>query len=170
MKKLILLSAWIFIASAIIAGCGEKPADPSAQDPSQLTASDLARLMDFHAWKVLIPQAQQPVKCIRIVIVKRDGTVVEKFGTGNNLGPEPCSSVLLGFRVEQGIFKGHLLTRDSKGGGVGWDLSFADALADSTPAWTTPGAMVWTRNRVTLAQGMKEGAVDGSILAIELVK
>ena len=154
----------------LVAGCGAKPSKPSAADPgSPLSASELARLTDFHAWKVRIPQTQEPVKDIRLVIVKRDGTVLPKFHTGTNLG-ESCSSILLGFRVEGDTFAGHFFTQDCKGGGIGWNLSFADVFGQSNPAWVAPGTALWNGNRAQLAEAMKEGDMCGSILAIELLK
>jgi hypothetical protein len=117
---------------------------------------------------VRIPQLQQPFKSIRLVIFKPDGTVVEKFGTGNNFGSEPCSFILLGFRVEQETFTGHFNTQDPKGGGIGWNLSFTDKFADSWPSWVGE-SLVWNGNRAELASATK-GELSGSILAIELVK
>jgi hypothetical protein len=119
---------------------------------------------------VRIPQSQQPVKRVRLVIVKRDGTTIPKFDTGDNLGPESCSSILLGFRVERGAFTGHLNIRDSKGGGQGWGLGFSDGFADANTHWTTPGTLVWNGNRARLAFIANGGELDGNVLALELVK
>ena len=166
MKNLIPMLGLTVIISALVAGCGEKM---SKTTDNQLTASDLALLTDFHAWKTSIPEAQRPVKAIRIVILnRRDGTVATKFSTGGNLETN-CSSFLLGIRVEQGRFTGHLLTRSADGGGLGWDLNFTDALADSYPAWSAPGTLAWNGNRADLATSTKSNTFD-SVLAIELEK
>ena len=158
------------IMSVLIAGCGEKMPKSTGEDGGgQLTASDLALLTDFHAWKASIPEAQQPIKAIRLVILnRRNGTVVTKFSTGGNLETN-CSSFLLGIRVEQGKFTGHLLTRSADGGGLGWDLNFTDTLADLYPAWSAPGTLAWNGNRADLATSTKSNIFD-SVLAIELEK
>jgi hypothetical protein len=170
MKIRIRLGLYGFVGAIALTGIvGCSRSDTVAKDAgSQLTASDLSRLMDFHAWKVPVPQSQQPFKSIQLVIIKPDGTEVMKFSTGNNLGSEPCSFILLGFRVEQETFTGHFNTQDSKGGGTGWNLNFADKFADSWPAWVIESP-VWNGNRAELASATK-GDMSSSILAIELVK
>jgi hypothetical protein len=165
MKPLVILFSWVTVVSALVAGCGEKK-----PHGGELTAADLALLTDFHAWNVAIPESQQPVKSIRLVIVKRDGTAITKFDTGENLGPEPCSWIVLGFRVEEGTFKGRFNIRDSKGGGPGWILNFKDAFADSGPGWVTSGTAVWNGDRAQLAYVANTSEMSGSYLAIELVK
>ena len=171
MKPITMVLVSVVIVSVLAAGCGEKRSPSSADAAeSQLTASDLALLTDFHAWSARIPQSQQPVKRIRLVMVKRDGTTLQKFDTGDLLGFESWASILLGFRVERGTFTGHLTVRDSKGGGQGWGLSFADAFADANPGWTLPGTLVWNGNRARLAFVANNGEMNGDVLAIELVK
>ena len=168
MKNIIMSLAAVAIVSALVAGCGVKsPGTSTEESGCQLTASELSMLMDFHAWKVRVPQSEQPFKRIRIVVVKPDGTVDQKFTTLDNLGPEPCSTILLGFRVEHGAFTGHFNTLDSKGGGLGWGLNFTDAFADSRPAWGE--GLVWDHNRAKLAFSTS-GEMHDSFLAIELVK
>jgi hypothetical protein len=171
MKNLVLVSAFAVLATLILAGCGEKPSNSSTADPdSQLTASDLARLMDFHAWNVRIPpQSQQSIKRIRLVIVKPDGTTIQKFCTANHDGYLSCSTILLGFRVEHGTFTGHFNMRDSNGSGEGYSLAFSDAFADAAPAWET-GTPTWHGNRAELARARKVDELEGTVLAIELVK
>ncbi|EEF61967.1 hypothetical protein [Pedosphaera parvula] len=172
MKNLILVFSFVVIASAFVTGCEQKTSNSSAAG-GQLTAADLAQLMDFHAWNVPIPQSQQPFKSIRLVIIKRDGTIVTKlFDTGSALDSEqPCTSIFLGFRVERGTFTGHLNTRDSKGGGIGWGLNFTDAFADSSPGWGTSGTAIWNGNHAELGLATKRGEmVYDNFLAIELVK
>ena len=126
-------------------------------------------LMDFHAWKVSIPQSQQPFRNIRLVIVKPDGTIVPKFSTANQPGYLSCSSIVLGFRVEGGTFSGHFNIRDTKGGGQGYNLSFTDAFTDSDPAWVMESP-VWNGNRAQLASATKSGEMKESILALELLR
>jgi hypothetical protein len=160
---------------SLVGGCGKQPAAPVATVEDELTASKLALLMGFHAWTLRIPEMQQPVKSIRIVIAKRDGTFLEKvFDTGNNLQsgqswPEPYSSILLGFRVERETFTGHLFIRNSQGAGEGWNILFTNAFADSAVGWATAGPLEWTGNRAEL--GMSTHNYDSDmIMAIELVK
>jgi hypothetical protein len=165
------VSAFAVLATLFLDGCGEKSSSSSAADPgSQLTASDLAGLMDFHAWNVRIPsQSQQAIKRIRLVIVKPDGTTIQKFATANRDGYLSCSSILLGFRVEHGTFTGHFNMRDSNGGGEGYTLTFTDAFADAEPAWMT-GTPTWHGNRAVIARARKVDELEGTVLAIELVK
>ncbi len=163
MKTTILLLGCVAITCGFLAGCGE-----SEKSSDKLNASDLALLTDFHAWKTSIPEAQQPCKAIRLVIRnRRDGTVVTKFSTGGNLKTN-CSSFLLGIRVEQGRFTGHLLTRAADGGGLDWDLNFTDTLADSYPGWSAPGTLTWNGNSAQLATSTRSDIDD--VLTIELDK
>src|SRR5882762_6037708 len=115
MKNRIVAFAFVVIAFALVEACRERTSDQSAE--SHLTPAQLAELMDFHAWNVPIPESQQPVKGIRLVVVRHDGTVVPKFET-KDLRSAP-SFILLGFRIEEGAFKGHFHVRDSKGTGEG---------------------------------------------------
>ena len=159
------------VASALMAGCGERASTAASDDSGDdLSAADLAQLMDFHAWNIPIPQSQQPVKKFRLVFVKSDGTVVPGFETGENLGALPCTSVLLGFRISGGTVEGHFNTRDSNGGGTGWKLSFAEPFADSNVGWGTAGTAEWSGDRATLATVMNTNGAPGGILALELVK
>ena len=113
----IRILAFAVVMSALVTGCGERREDSG----SQLTAADLARLTDFHAWKASLPSGQGSVKAIRLMIVnRRNGTEVTKSSTGDNLGTN-CSSFLSGMRVDEGKFTGHLLTRNADGGGLGWN-------------------------------------------------
>lgn len=161
----------VIIACALVAGCEKTPSITNPEDTGdQLTASDLARLMDLHAWKGRIPETERPVKNIRLLIVKQDGSLVAKlFDTGNNLGNEPCTSVLVGFKVEQGAINGYLLTSNTKGGGSGWNLNFTNAFANSYTAWTRPGTLLWNGNRAELGQSGQDDDFN-SILVLELVK
>jgi hypothetical protein len=170
MKSSIPMLGLTVIMSVLITGCGEKMPKSTGEDVgSQLTASDLALLTDFHAWKASIPEAQQPIKAIQLMILNlRNGTVITNFSTGGNLETN-CSSFLLGIRIEQGRFTGHLLTRTPEGGGLGWAVNFTDKLADSYPAWSTPGTIAWNGNRAELAKSTKSNIFD-SVLVIELVK
>jgi hypothetical protein len=171
MKQVITVLVSVVIVSVVAAGCGEERSHSSAEATgSQLTASDLALLTDYHAWSARIPQSQQPVKRVRLVIVKPDGTIIPKFDTGDNLGPESCASILLGFRVEHGAFTGHIHIRDSKGGGQGWGLSFSDPFAGPNTHWTLPGTLVWNGNRARLAFLVNNGESNGNDLALELLK
>jgi hypothetical protein len=171
MKNLVRISGFVFVASWLFAGCGEKAPKPGARDSGgQLTASDLALLMDYHAWTGAIPEAQQPIKSIRLVTVRRDGRVIAKlFDTGNNLGSAPCTSVLLGFKAERGTFTGYLNAREANGGGIGWNLNITNEFADGVAGWASPGTLVWTGNRAELAMIPSTNGMD-TILDLELVK
>jgi len=168
MKKFILLLSLGLIVSALGEGCGGKESNEH-----RLSVEQLAELIDFHAWKVPIPESLQPVKKARLVVVRHDGTVVPKFESGDlSSAPcAPCAFILLGFRVEGGVFKGHFHIRDSKGAGMGWPLNFKDEFADSKNlGWAITGTTVWNGNRAQLASAYKPGEKQDSILAIELVK
>jgi hypothetical protein len=160
---------------SLLGGCGKQPAAPVAKVENELTASDLARLTDFHAWTLRIPEMQQPVKSLRIVIAKHDGTFLEEvFSTGDNLQPgktwpEPYSSILLGFRVERETFTGHLFVRNSQGAGKGWDFHFTNAFVDVAPAWARAGPLEWTGHRAELGMSSRSNDFD-TIMAIEMVK
>jgi hypothetical protein len=172
MKPIFIAFALVVIVASLMTGCGAKSPDSSAaENPnSPMSASELSRLMDFHAWKVSIPESQRPFKSIRLIIVNRDGTfVAQKFSTEDNLHSEPCTFILIGFRIEQGTFTGHFNTFDAKGGGLGWKLDFTDAFADTWPAWSE-GNLVWNGNRAELAVATKDGEMKDYKLVIELVK
>jgi hypothetical protein len=170
MKNIILLSAVGFLASAFLTGCGEKPS-ASSKAASKLTASDLATLMDFHAWNVPIPpQSQQAIKKIRLLIVQPDGTTIQKFTTAN-ADSISCSSIFLGFRVQDGKFSGHFNMRDTNGGGEGYNLNFMHTFTNSDLAWAWAGETPpWNGNRAILAQAVDRDGREDSSLAIELVK
>jgi len=166
MKSTIQWFGLAVIITALVAGCDNKTAKDGA---GTLTASDLAQLMDVHAWKCSIPQAQQPVKAIRLVLVnRRDGSVVSKFSTGASLGTN-CTCVRLAIRMDHGEFKGRLLTSAPDGSGLGWEVNFTDAFADSIPAWCGSGTLIWNGNQAELASSTKNNMFD-TILAVELEK
>jgi hypothetical protein len=166
--RCIILSTCAF---TFIAGCGKQPAKRGETAGDQLTASELAQMMDFHAWKILVPSSQQPFKQVRLVIVKSDGAAIPKFQTSIYSAGIACSSILLGFRTEQSVFAGHLYLRDSQGGGQGWDVNFTDSFADSFPAWTIGEVSPeWKDNRVRLAVTTRNGDTMPEALEMELVK
>lgn len=171
----------LLLLSVLITGCGEKMPNASAGDSAnQLTAADLAQLTDYHAWSVPIPEAQRPVKAIRLVFFNRgESTVTQQFSTGDNLGTN-CISFLLGLRAEHGRLSGRLFTKDSDGHGLGWNLDFADPFGNSDTAspvpgtvywstgWTGPGTLAWNGNRAEFATRARSN-VD-CVLAVELEK
>lgn len=161
----------VSIACALVTGCEKKPLPPTAEDSrDKLTASDLAQLMDYQAWRGRIPEAEQPLKSIRLVIIKQDGSVVAKlFDTGNNLGREPIISILVGFKVERGAFNGNLCTSNVKGGGACWNVNITNAFANSYTSWATPGTLLWNSNRAEIAQSGQDDNFNRS-LVLELVK
>lgn len=142
MKSAILTFGFIVIASVFITGCGQRSSNATVENTnSELTASDLSRLLDYHAWRLRIPEAQQPIKSIQLVIMKRPDIVIDKYIIANDLSHESCSSILLGFRVEQGALIGQLFTQDAKGGGLGWSINFTNSFARSHPGWAVPGTL-----------------------------
>lgn len=176
MKFLPQFAGFLLIISALITGCGEKMSNSSgADDASQLTAADLARLTDFHAWKVSIPEAQQPVKAIRLIVFNRgENTATQEFSTGENLGTN-CTSFLLGLRAEHGRLTGQLLTKNSSTTGInglGWPLDFANPFEHPDPGtsvgWTVPGTLIWNGNRAEFATCSQSNHF--SALAVELEK
>jgi len=158
-------------ALALIGGCEKRPTTSEQPAADQLSAADLAQLMDFHAWKIPVPPSLAPVKQVRLVILKSDGSVIPKFGTSITVGGLACSSILLGFRTEHGTFMGHLYLRDPRGGGQGWNVNFTDPFADAFPAWTRSGASPqWHENRIQLAVTTRNGDPMPSALELELVR
>jgi hypothetical protein len=147
MKTRISTFGFTIVISLLVAGCGGKGSGKAENDSrTELTAADLAFLTDFHAWKVSIPEAQRPVKAIRLVVVNyREGTVETKFSTGENLETN-CSSFLLGIRVEQEKFTGHLLTHTPDGHGGGWNLNLKDTMATNDLGWSFSGGYDWKGN------------------------
>src|SRR5438309_1776579 len=143
MKNRIVVLAFVIMASALVAGCKEKASN-------RLTVEQLADLMDFHAWTLPIPHSQQPVKKVRLVIVRYDGSEIPRFEIGDlrSASCTPCPFIQLGLRVEEGVFKGQLYLRDSKGQFKGSRISFKDEFASpasqgesgKSVGWLTTGA------------------------------
>lgn len=175
LKTLSEFAGFLLLISALISGCGEKMSNSNGGDGSRLTAADLARLTDFHAWNVSIPEAQQPVKAIRLVVYNRgESTVTQEFSTGDNLGTN-CISFLLGLRAEHGRLTGQLLTKNSNTSGIngaGWPLDFANPFEHPDPGtsvgWTVPGTLIWNGNRADFATCSQSNRF--SALAVELEK
>ena len=180
-KQFILVPAAVLAVLGLVTGCDLKSSSSSSSPDSQLTAYELAGLMDFHAFKGSIPPAQKPVKEIRLVLIKDDVTnltTVRVSGTCafNVDGRVLCTSLLLGFRIEQGAFVGHLDTRDASGGGVGWNLNFK---VPSDDEWAVlNGPLCWNRDSAELASGYyitnenngSEELPSNNKVAIELIR
>lgn len=175
MKILPQIAGFLLLISTLISGCGENTSNSNGGDGSELTAADLAKLTDFHAWRVSIPQTQQPVKAIRLIVFNRgESTVTQEFSTGENLGTN-CTSFLLGLRAEHGRLTGQLLTKNSNTSGInglGWPLDFADPFqhpdAGTSVGWTVPGTLIWNGNRADFATCSQSNHY--STLAVELEK
>jgi hypothetical protein len=178
MNKIWVLAS-VLIVSALVAGCGAKRSNPSAADSAtRLSADELARLLDFHAWKTGIPQTQQPSKGVRLVLVKPDGTAVWVFSSGTTDPPELWSSMLVGLRFERGAFSGTLEAYGSNRVRTSWNLSFAHPLAGSIRSWYG-GHDRWESNRFRLATVWSSGVTNDfalresdnyNILAVQLLK
>jgi hypothetical protein len=165
--KLFHIVGLVIVTAALVAGCGRNPPDSKADVP--LSASDLALLTDFHAWKVSVPQKELPVKAIRLVVINQsDGSSVTKFTTPIQSGSWTNLSILLGIRVDGKTFTGHLFTQYGKGDGAGWDINFKDSFADLYPAWSS-GSLYWNDNHAELATSTLSNQFD-KVFAIELVK
>ena len=174
MKNRIVMLGIVVLASALVAGCKGKASNP-------LTVEQLADLMEFHAWTLPIPQSQQPVKKVRLVIVRHDGSEVPRFEIGDlrSASCTPCPFIQLGLRVEEGVFAGQFYLRDSKGQFESSRISFKDEFASpagqgesgKSVGWVTTGATpIWNGNRAQLASEWKMGEKRDSILYLELVK
>jgi hypothetical protein len=146
---------------------------PSGENAAtELTANELALLQDFHAWKLPVPQSQQPLKRVTLVLVRADGTSVQLFGTAYSDTAPAWTNILLGFRYESGRFVGHFEGR-SPSGGAGYSLDFTNAATAHLRSW---GAAHWQGNRALLGtfwtsgEAAKSGGNDFTTLAVELVK
>jgi hypothetical protein len=164
-----VLASVIVIGSVLFASSGGK-----TFKENRLTVEELAQLMDFHGWSLPIPQSLQPVKKARLLIVRPDGTEALKWQAGE-LGSG--TSILLGFRVEEGVFKGRLHIRDAKGHDEGWLIRFKEdeftnigANGGSFGFVTTGEAPVWKGNRAQLGSSTKIGEKGDSIFVLELMK
>jgi hypothetical protein len=164
-----VLALPIVIGSVLLTGCGEK-----TSNPNRLTVEQLAQLMDFHAWNLPIPQSLQPVKQARLLIVRPDGTEALKW----QFGELPSgTSIYLGFRIEEGVFKGRFHIRDAKGHDEGSLINFKeDEFTTTGPngggfGFVTTGEVPeWKGNRAQLGSSTKIGDKADSIFLLELVK
>jgi hypothetical protein len=170
MKTFVAVLALVgVIGSVLLASSGGKtPSD------NRLTVEQLAQLMDFHAWSFPIPPSLQPAKKVRLLIIRPDGTEALKWQTGE-LGSG--TSIYLGFRVEEGVFKGRFHIRDSKGQDEGRLFKFKDdeftnigTNGGSVGFVTTGEAPEWKGNRAQLGSSVKIGEKGDSIFVLELVK
>jgi hypothetical protein len=173
MKRFFRVFGAIALAIVLGTGCEEKPL--RSAPVSELTASDLAQLTDFHAWKTRVPEAQQPFKSIQLVVYKRgQNSTVSKHMIASDVGPVHCDTIVLGFRVEADHYVGKLFASDSKtGGGSGWGILFDDAFDKAhddyfRAGWGNSGTLQWEGNRAPLA--VLSGTNGDTVLAIELNK
>jgi hypothetical protein len=163
-----VLALLIVVGSVLLASSGGK-----TSNENRLAVEQLAQLMDFHAWSLPIPQSLQPVKKARLLIVRPDGTEALKWQAGE-LGAG--TSILLGFRVEEGVFKGRFHIRDSKGHDAGSAIQFKEdeftniRNGGSFGFVTTGEAPAWEGNRAQLGSSTKVGERRDSIFVLELVK
>jgi hypothetical protein len=182
MKNAIKLSAFLLIGFAIITGCEQQPAKSTGNSfQESLTTDELARLMHFHAIKLVVPQSQQTFQQIRIVLVRPDGTVVTKgsiaVGSHTSHTNDPACKILVGYRIEGETYSGSIEFQESKGGCSG-DFSFTDPFAkrihfggaefigskeEFERNW------FWKNGLFQLAADGPPGATNNTILAIQLV-
>jgi hypothetical protein len=174
MKHITRAFASVLTLSALVVGCGPNPkAAPGADPATELSANELARLQDFHAWKLPVPESQQPLQRVNLVLVRADGTSELMFGTAYTDPAPAWTNILLGFRYEAGGFVGRLEGRGPKNG-VTYNLNFTNASAEHHRSWA--GSPHWNGNRAELAtfwtsqEAAKSGGNDYSTLAVELVK
>ncbi len=163
-----------FLLSALAVACGPSPTTSSAGDSANsLTAAELASLLDFHAWKLTIPQSQQPLKRVKLLLVRADGTSVDLFGTAYTDRAPAWTNVLLGFRYESGRFSGKLAGRGPNLSET-YSLDFTNASTEHPRSWSE--GCVWNGARAELAtfwnseEAAKRGGNDYSTLVVELVK
>ncbi len=170
MKSYVLWFALGISAAVFVAGCGKQSVPPRAAGGNPLTAPDLARLMDFHAWTGTIPKLPQPLKSIRLIIYKRNtGEVVQQLFETSNSSSSNWASVLFGFRAEHGTIVGKLEMKDADGGGVTWDINVTNDFVSAARAWNSSGKLLWEGNRAFLASNSRAGNTEEDILALEVV-
>jgi hypothetical protein len=175
MMKFIISNLASALALGVLAiGCGQNPKTTPAEDTGgELTANDLAYLQDFHAWKLLVPSSQQPLKRAKLVLVATDGTSEQLFGTAYSDPAPAWTSILLGFRYEGGAFTGRLEGRGPKPGET-YSFNFTNAAAKHPRSWA--GRSRFNTNRAELAtfwksaEAAKGGGNDYSTLAVEIEK
>jgi hypothetical protein len=174
MKHIIPTLALVLAVGAFAIGCGPSPKATLTEDAGpELTATDLADLQDFHAWKLPIPLAQQPLKRVKLVLVGPDATSVELFGTAYSDPAPAWTNILLGFRYEGGAFVGRLHGRRPNGG-EGYSFNFTNAATEHPRSWA--GHSRFDGNRAELAtfwksaEARKSDSNDYSTLVAEIVK
>jgi hypothetical protein len=156
-------------------GCEPNPkAALDGDRATELSATDLIALQeDFHAWKLLVPQSQQPLKRVELVLVRADGTRGLLFGTAQSEPAPGWTCILLGFRYEGGRFAGRLVGRGPKVGET-YGFTFTNAWTEHPRSWS--GAPLWNGAHAELAtfwtseEAARSGGNDYSTLAVELVK
>ncbi len=181
MKNTIKFSALILIGFAIVTGCEQQPVKSTADRfQESLTTDELARLMHFHAIKLVVPQSQEPFQQIRIVLVKPDGTIVPQGGVsaGNNTN-DPVCKILVGYRIEGETISGSIAFQYSKGGGSG-DFSFTDPFVKRIQVFGGEEFFgskeefernwYWKNGLFQLAADGHPGSTNNTILAIQLGK
>jgi hypothetical protein len=178
MKHLIPAFTSALTLALLVVACGPspKPAPAKGPDPAiELSANDLAFLQDFHAWTLPVPESQQPLKRIKLVLVGPDGTSVPLFATAYSTPAPAWTDLLLGFRYESGRFVGRFHGLSPKGGGVTYDLSFTNA-STKHPRSSTMTRTFWNSNRAELAtfwnstHTARTDSDDYATLALELLK
>jgi hypothetical protein len=66
--------------TALMSGCGKSP-DAGITEAPQLTAAELADLMDFQAWKLQIHEIPKDKNRLRVVVMDGKGTILAHGGT-----------------------------------------------------------------------------------------
>ena len=128
--------------SALIAGCEPKQ---KVDSENSLTAEELARLQDFHVWKISLP----PCRGFKLVLVKSDGSKVVRFSTlpdeaasasgwanlTNNYPSPMWTSVLLGLRMSASNWVGNV-EAGTTNGSITYHLDFTNEFAESPRSWS----------------------------------
>ena len=166
--------ACVLALGAFAIGCGSNhKAALDADRATELSASDLALLEDFHAWKLLVPQSQQPLKRVKLVLLSADGTSNLLFATAESEPAPAWTHIRLGFRYEGGRFAGSLVGR-APNLDVTYTFSFTNSLTEHPRSWD--GAPLWNGAHAELAtfwtseEAAKSGGNDYRTLAVEIVK
>ena len=173
-KPIIPTLASVLALGVFAIGCSPNPKATLAEDAdAELTANDLAYLQDFHAWKLLVPSSQQPLKRANLVLLGTDGTSIQLFGTAHTDPAPAWTNILLGFRYEGGAFTGRLEGRGPKLGET-YSFNLTNAATEHPRSWA--GRSRFNGNRAELAtfwksaEAAKSGRNDYSTLAVEIVK
>jgi hypothetical protein len=158
-------------ACALTAGCNQA-APSSTTDTSNITASELATLLDFHVWKLPITTSNE-FSAAQIALVKPDGTSNLKWGTSYSVPRADWTNLLLGLRLEQGRVSGRFSAHGPKLN-ESWEVSFTNSPDEHVRYWVGEH-LRWTGDYAVLG-GFYTGNprstrdTNDSLLVLQLVR